>query len=538
MTSTIKLDAFNGKIKLAIVDRLERDVFNKYLDSINGFGRYNKELRHHECDAIEIVSVIRNLKDNGFTVIGSTEVKAMIASEKDKKEECVKSANVRADFVDNLLKERGLNLYPFQKDGVEWLASHKSTILADEMGLGKTIQALTAATDKKIIVVCPAVAKGVWAREAKRFRPDMKTIILNGRRGFRMPEDGEIVIVNYDILPPFGLTQNMSPVFVGHVPENITIIADEAHSIKNYDAKRTKKFRALSEAIREKNGSVWLLTATPMLNRPNELWTLLQTANVANESFGSFNNFKMHFNAYNGRYGIVWGMPSPEVPNLLKKVCLRRTRREVLPDLPVKTYNEIPVELDLVKDREAIQVADMIENEIEKNGLSDEDLLKSNGILFETMSKVRRLLATAKIDSMLELVEEYEENEQPLVVFSAHRDPIDALSKREGWAVITGDTSPDKRTQIENLFQNGKLKGIACTIKAGGVAITLTHAHIALFVDLEWTPALNSQAEDRICRIGQDRGVIINRMVTNHALDIRINNLLFKKQMLIEKSGL
>ncbi|NDB84784.1 MAG: DEAD/DEAH box helicase, partial [Alphaproteobacteria bacterium] len=256
------------------------------------------------------------------------------------------------------------------------------------------------------------------------------------------------------------------------------------------------------------------------------------------ESFVTWDNFKYMFNGRNSLYGVNWGNPRAEVPEILKRVCLRRQRKDVLPDLPEKTYNNIQVELDLVKDREAIQVANEIEEAIVKNGISDEDLLKGEGIEFETMARARRLLATAKIDSMLEMIEEYEEAEQPVVVFSAHRDPVEVFRNREGWAIINGDTTPENRTKIENDFQSGKLKGVACTIKAGGVSITLTNAHIAIFTDLEWTPALNLQAEDRICRIGQTRGVIVNKLVVNHPLDNRIANILAKKQNLISKSGL
>jgi len=99
-----------------------------------------------------------------------------------------------------------------------------------------------------------------------------------------------------------------------------------------------------------------------------------------------------------------------------------------------------------------------------------------------------------------------------------------------------GGTPNDERTSIEESFQRGELLGIAATIQAGGVAITLTRSHHALFTDLEWTPALNAQAEDRICRIGQTNGCIITRLQANHVLDERINELLSQKQTLITSS--
>lgn len=538
MLGTIKLDVVNGNVAVSIVDRLDKVTFNKYINCIRGFGKFNADKRYHECNGSEITKVISLLKEVGFKVIGSPEVRNIISASENESAQSIVKAIARSEIVNEILASRGMSLYPYQKDGVSWLASRKNAILSDEMGLGKTVQALVAANTNKIIVVCPAIAKGVWRREANRFRPDMKAVVLNGRNGFRMPEENEIVIVNYDILPPFGLTKEMIPVYVGDVPENITLIADECHAIKNYDAKRTKKFRALTQAIREKSGNVWLLTATPMLNRPSELWSILQSANLATEAFTSWHNFKYLFNGRSTSFGVEWGNPRPEVPEMLKRVCLRRRRIEVLPDLPEKTYNSIEVDLDLVKNQEAIEVADEIENAIVNNGISDEDLLKGNGIEFETIARARRLLASAKIDAMLEMIGEYEESDQPVVVFSAHRDPVEAFKNRAGWAIITGDTTPENRTKIENDFQAGKLKGVACTIKAGGVSITLTNAHIAIFTDLEWTPALNLQAEDRICRIGQTRGVIINKLIVNHPLDNRIAAILARKQDLISKTGL
>jgi hypothetical protein len=131
---------------------------------------------------------------------------------------------------------------------------------------------------------------------------------------------------------------------------------------------------------------------------------------------------------------------------------------------------------------------------------------------------------------MVEVVEQYEENDEPLIVFSAHRAPIDYLGQRPGWITITGDTSVTERGTIVEDFQAGKYKGIALTISSGGVGITLTHAAHALFVDLMWTPALNWQAEDRLCRIGQDRGCQIHWLVMKHPVELRVHQLLTIKK--------
>jgi SNF2 family DNA or RNA helicase len=178
---------------------------------------------------------------------------------------------------------------------------------------------------------------------------------------------------------------------------------------------------------------------------------------------------------------------------------------------------------------EGIEIDDLLERLISN---------KDEKLKFEEISELRKELASAKTPYMLSLVETFEESQEPVVVFSAHTYPIEVLQKRKGWKVITGSTSNEDRAQAVKLFQEGKLKGIGATIKAGGVGLTLTNAHQAVFVDLDWTPAMNLQAEDRLCRIGQTKGVIINRIVADHILDQRIMSILIEKKKLLESVSL
>jgi superfamily II DNA or RNA helicase len=149
---------------------------------------------------------------------------------------------------------------------------------------------------------------------------------------------------------------------------------------------------------------------------------------------------------------------------------------------------------------------------------------------FEDFSKVRKALAKARIPAMEEFCQDCEDQDVPLVVFSAHRDPIDKLADRPGWAVITGDTPAAKRQEICDRFQRGELLGIGLTIAAGGIGINLTRAWMALMVDQDWTPALNNQAIARLLRIGQESDKVnIVQMVSNHPLDIHVHQLLADK---------
>jgi hypothetical protein len=257
------------------------------------------------------------------------------------------------------------------------------------------------------------------------------------------------------------------------------------------------------------------------------------------EAFGSWNGFCRAFNGHRGRYGYEWGHPTDEAAELLKNVQLRRLKRDVLTDLPAKRYQQISVN---GLDRATRAACDAALTALESVGVdleSAEELAEqtaASGAAFEQLSQARHALAVAKTSHLLDLVAEYEEAQEPVVVFSAHRAPVEALGQRDGWAVITGSVSPEERSRVEDAFQAGSLRGVACTIQAGGVAITLTRASHAIFVDRLFTPSLNVQAEDRIHRIGQDRGVLITDLVAEHALDERLYEILVAKQHLITAS--
>ena len=503
-------------------------AYRSATDAANG--KYVKETKQKLVPADAAHKLMQELNAAGFLVeVAPTVVAALQAHLAAKKAALAQVSEhlekVEAGFA-------GRTLFPFQRTGIEWLSPRNGALLADEMGLGKTAQALCALPfGAPVIVVCPVVAKGVWAAEIKMWRPDYaKVTVLSGGGSFRWPEAGEIILTNYEVLPVD---------LKSSAPTGCVVIADEAHMVKSRKAKRTQNFGTVSAAARAAGGRTWLLTATPLLNTPPELWQVLTAAGIAEDAFGEFKQFCGMFGFKKAGHGGSWGMPSEKVRTSLAKVMLRRNRLDVLPDLPTKIRSDILVNgLDEVTKK----LCDDVLEALKEMGIDleaavvDSETTKINGAAFTQISKARAALATAKIPAMTEIVEQYEDAGEPLVVFSAHRAPIDLLAKREGWAVITGDTAAEDRTEIEKRFQAGELKGIGATYRAGGVAITLTHSHHVLEVDLAWTPALNNQAEDRVCRIGQDKGCIVKRLIATHALDMRVMELLTHKQLLIEAS--
>lgn len=453
--------------------------------------------------------------------------------------------------VEAVDRAKAVGLYNYQTEGVRWLATRDASLLADDMGCGKTAQVLVALPKKvRAIIVTPGAVKYTWRDEAARWRPDLSVRVLQGRQADSsalIPRfDGELVVVNFDILPDDLRLPPLPPKKKGQPKpkrtgkekplvapalaaqlQGITLIVDEAHRCKNLKAARTEKVRELRKLCAARRQ---FLTGTPLENRPLDLYGLLQVMGCERDVFGGWQGFTRDFNAHQeivNRKGTtiwVWGSPRPEVPEKLRRVMLRRTKAEVLPDLPPKRHVTVTVECD---DEELTGEMDSLWDEfgfdLEVGRLPD----------FRNFSRLREKLAAARIPALLEMVEDHEEQGVPLVVFSAHRKPVDTLAKREGWLAITGETI-DKQA-VAREFQTGKYKGVAVTIKAGGVGLTLTHASNAIFVDREWNPAENNQAADRLHRIGQKgESVLYTHLTCDHVLERHIDQLLLRKMELID----
>lgn len=441
------------------------------------------------------------------------------------------------------ITESGKSLFPFQKIGVRFLSLKDRALLGDDMGVGKTIQALVAVPDmSRCLVICPASVKYNWRDEASIWRPEFSVKVIKGKNNFVLPEEGEIVIANYDILPKWmsptkdsgRTTRKGEPILVADLTDEqrqilseTVLICDEAHRVKNYNSNRSKKIGQISRIVQK----CWFLTGTPLMNRPMDLFGVLASGGM--NPLGGWYKFVELFNGYKNDWGgYEFGMPSGEVAERMKRVMLRRMKSEVLPELPPKTYQRVEID-DIGREaKKALDKYSMGQAEYEGvKGKKVTDIVDGLDLSdipdFEEFSRVRAMIAESRIPAMLDTVDQYEEEGVPLVVFSAHRNPIDTLEHRDGWDVITGSVDPEKRRSIVRRFQNGELKGLGLTISAGGEGITLTNASHALFVDLDWTPALNIQAEDRICRIGQtSKAVVIKRMVSSHPLDLHVQKLL------------
>ena len=421
------------------------------------------------------------------------------------------------------------SLYPYQADGVAFLLSKKRAILADDMGLGKTRQAIVAmeagCPDGTVLVVCPASLKLNWRREILMVDSDASIEVLGVDNN---PTDTpRWIIVNYDLLGKY--TERLQAI------DWAGIILDEAHFIKNA-SKRTSHCLKLLGVQAESRVPVigpeyvFLLTGTPMTNRPKDLFNLFCcVGHPASRSFLSF--AKRFCDAYRNDYGwVTTGASNLDELNLLmKEVSIRRLKDEVL-DLPPKVRSWVPV--DISSSKAALNAIDAF-----LAWYADTDPSQPNDTAFlARLTKVRTALHKAKFAAVSERIKDVIATGEKVIVFTCFTDGIERHKKKLGdkAVTITGSNTPQKRMDAVDRFQTDPTVRVAlCNIIAGGVGITLTAGTHVIFQDLDWVPANHAQAEDRCYRLGQDKRVTVEYFHAAGTLDGYIAELLQQKMALI-----
>jgi SNF2 family DNA or RNA helicase len=522
------------------------DAFMAFREACaKGGAKYNQKIKGNLLPVERIAQAKGALEAAGFEVEIDQDLVAGYREQWAASNGRIERAKARVAVLKAVLSKMGFDLPPYQEEGILWLAGRKRGFLADEPGLGKTLQLLTAIDDDfRCVWVCPASLKLNARDEFAMFRPGTKVTILEGMDSFRWPERNEVVVLNYDILPGTIDKSGKKHRVIG-IPEvpagaPLHLIADEAHFLKGSKAQRTMKFRALSDAVLYADGTAWGASGTEMPNRPGELWNVYTAFDIAVDAFGSWARFCNLFGGYRGSFGMQWDAQrkDAEVVSCIRNVSIKRLKKDVMKELPEKRYQQVIVPLDgetkLLCDR---VVAHLKEKGIDVNEI--EDIVRTtreDGATFELLSKAMAALSAAKASPALDIIETYEEAGEPLVVFSQGRAPIEVIAKRPGWGVIHGSIPTEERQATKNAFMDGRLKGIAGTIGAMGVGLTLTRAKTLIRISRAWTPAENRQAEDRIHRKGQREGVLIIDLVGDHELDRNLTRTLVKKEDVISRT--
>ncbi len=431
-------------------------------------------------------------------------------------------------------------LLNFQKEGLDFLLkSSGNALLADEMGLGKTVQTLSyAATEKHtfpILVVAPLVTLNNWEREIQKF---LKKKSKNGRiiesespsvtmirtgKSEELPTS-DIYLINYELL--FKRDDDLAKLGLK------TIVCDEVHNLRS---KTTQKYKAVKKlaalpSILYRIG----LSGTPIYNRGSEIWPIIDI--IKPGLLGSFKEFCEYFCYVNEKgKAIVLENKRASLRNELQKhVMLRRKKSDVLKELKDKVrYKEvIAADTDYYLE-ELNKIWQKLESE-QKN--TDSEFIKSASY-HRAIQSERQIAGIAKVPHVINFVKNIMEIEESVVVFCHHKVIHkllhDSLQEFSPVSIIGGQSDSFRQNEIDK-FQRGESKLMIAGIRAGNVGINLTRAKYVIFAELDWSPAIHRQAEDRLHRIGQKNTVFAYYLIGQGTLDDHVANILVDKSYEID----
>jgi len=439
-------------------------------------------------------------------------------------------------------------LRPYQADGVAWLqflrAAGLGGVLADDMGLGKTVQTLAhlaieqaeGRLDRPALIVCPTSLVPNWTLEAARFAPTLKLLPLHGpdrRERFAGIGRHDVVLTTYPLL-----TRDHE---VLTAQDWHALILDEAQTIKNPNAETTR--RALRLQARQR----LCLSGTPLQNHLGELWSLFDFLTPG--FLGSAQAFRVRYRTPIEKQGDVGRQTS--LARRVRPFLLRRTKEEVVQELPPKTEITEPVEMEAgqraIYDSVRLAMHTKVRVAIAERGLA-----RSGIIILDALLKLRqvccdpRLLklqatkhasaGSAKLSRLTEMLETMLSEGRHVLLFSQFTSMLALIGARLAaggisYVQLTGDTA-DRTTPVRR-FQAGEVPVFLISLKAGGLGLNLTAADTVIHYDPWWNPAVEDQATDRAHRIGQDKRVFVHRLVTLGSIEEKMETLKEKKRALV-----
>ena len=474
----------------------------------------------------------------------------------------------------------GLEYRPYQRAGIEYMYKRESTLLADPPGTGKTIQvsgllntmyANNELEGKRVLIVAPASMTLTWERELRKWliwTPVIHTYGASKARKYSVEVfKPDISIFSYERLSSVykdyyiiedldygGKTIRMHSAVKSSYD---VVILDEAHFCKSENSKRTMVSMAFAAEASKKV----FMTGTPMLNRPIELWSLIST--LDSRTWNNRNRFATYFcnrhlekifykpkDRFTGaqkdaRSKNVWVENGAEHIDELNSalrttIMIRRDKSQVLSQLPEKTVQtvELPVTC-----REVAEELDAWKTLCRRYGDEQEALTKllggALGLDIDTMAKVRQNVALAKVPFVAEFVGNYVEQGEKVIVMAHHKAVVDALmeafSEYNPVKVVGGMSAEEKQKSIDAFQKDVDTKVFVGNIRAAGVGLTLTASSTVVFAELDFTPGVMEQCEDRAHRIGQKHSVNVFRLVLKDSLDSYLLEMLKAKSDISEE---
>ncbi len=455
------------------------------------------------------------------------------------------------------------NLYRFQKQGIIFgIKKYSRLLIADEMGVGKTVQAIGLSClyqkDWPVLVICPSSLKFAWRDEitlwlGEVLKKDEVQVIKHSKNEFKA--DKKYYIISYDL----------SVRMIDKIIEKKFnyIIADEAHYLKSRSAKRTMSLTP----ILQRSKRVVLLTGTPILAKPMEIFSLLHI--LRPDKFKGFKEFGTRYcDPKMLPFGLIdWSgsSNSRELNSILNKLMIRRLKKDVLSQLPPKKRQKIEIATDskvikrlkIFMEKSSKKFEELLGTQIEldKLGINAEDINISNKkekdsdnkskdneeeSILNKFNKAYSMTGEAKLPGIRDYVNYLVDNSCKFLIFAHHSEVLDAIEDviiddKIGYIRIDGKVAIDKRQDLVNKFQTDEECLVAIlSITACATGLTLTKASTVVFAELHFTPSIMIQAEDRAHRIGQDAGCVnIHYLVGEDTLDVLLFRKLNEKQNIV-----
>lgn len=439
------------------------------------------------------------------------------------------------------------SLLPYQKAGVAYATRAKRCFIADEMGLGKTLQAIATMESLNAypcVVMCPPNLVLNWKAEYNKWLPSRRVAtVLAGKGQKEFPQRGayDVLVVGYS---------NIS-YWESHLTSHSAYVLDESHYCKTLTAKRTKSARKVV-ASSPSGTPVLCLTGTPVTNRPAEYVAQLDILGKIKDFGGTWGFYRRYCAAFQDKWG-QWHLDGAsnleELNERLRSVCyIRRTKDQVLSELPPVFHQEITLigtsaamveynkaEADIVA--YLVERAKQIAEELGVSPASAAVRAKMKAEAAQNLirlSVLRRLAAKAKMEAVVEWVQERTNNGEKVVIAAHHRDVVDELANRFGGLKIQGGMAVEEVEQVKQKFQTDpKALVITLSIQAAKTGHTLTAAQNIIFVELPWTPADVDQTYSRLHRMGQKGSVTATYALCANTIDEDIYNLIASKRSVV-----
>ena len=502
----------------AYLDLKDKDIEQafKLIDILNIYNDFdNMKIPNNKAIYLE-----KLIEDEDLSFVNGSKYVSNVIKKFDK----VKSKNYE------IPKDLNATLRDYQVSGFEFFKTLSDYqfggILADEMGLGKTIQTiafLLSNKDKKNIVITPTALIYNWKNELEKFAPTLKVGLLHAAKSER--EKILDNIDNYDVILTTYTTYKNDIDKYKNINFDYCII-DEAQNIKNPDAIITKAIKNVNAKVK------FALTGTPIENNIMELWSIfdfIMPGYLYNKS-----KFKSIF--VNNDKNII------ELKNLIKPFILRRTKKEVITELPDKIEQKIIIDLEKEHKRAYKGYVNLITRKIKENN-------QDNITVFSYLTKLRQLCLSpelmvknyqgknSKLDVLINIIND--SSDEKILVFSQFTKVLEVIGKRLNeenilYSYLDGKTSAKDRVKLVEEFNTNNNKVFLISLKAGGTGLNLTSANIVVHFDPWWNPAIEDQASDRAHRIGQKNVVNVIKLIAKGTAEERVINLQETKKELIE----